>query len=492
MRRRTKIICTIGPSVDSPEMLGHLIEAGMDVARLNFSHGDHAEHQRRFETIRRRARELEHNVAVMMDLQGPKIRTGPMEDGATILLQPGDRITLTTEDVTGSQDRISTSYKHLPNDVQPGDRILIADGMIELAVRRVTPPDVLCDVVRGGHVGQFKGINLPGVNVAEPSLTEKDRSDLAFGLALGVDYVALSFVRRPDDLRGIRKIIDESNAPTRVVAKIERPEALDHIDEIIALSDAVMVARGDLGVEIDFARVPEVQKDLIHRCNVAGVPVITATQMLESMVDHSQPTRAEVTDVANAIYDGTDAVMLSGETAAGKYPIEACATMARIAYQADQAMAEAPPAERMVRLRTSDLRNRAPRLVSDIRKDSFADAIGQAVVRMTEAMPIRRIVCFTRTGYTASAISRYRSPARITAITNNEAVQRRLALFWGVQAYITDDIQHTEQMVQRVEKLLLEHGLTRNGDTIIIVSGSPQAVGGRTNLLKLHVVGREG
>ncbi|MBI2421667.1 MAG: pyruvate kinase [Candidatus Hydrogenedentes bacterium] len=487
MRRRTKIVCTIGPASSSDEGISNLIQAGMNVARLNFSHGSHAHHRKVYERIRRIAGELNANAAILMDLQGPKIRTGPVAEGALIPLEEGKKISITTESFQGTKQKVSTSYKNMPQDVSVGDRILIADGTLELRVDAVAPPEVHCTIIRGGMLGSHKGINLPGVNIAEPCLTRKDRKDLEFGLDLGVDYVALSFVRTPQDIDELRAIINAHSHHPGIVAKIERPEALEHFEEIVIRSDAVMVARGDLGVEVDFEELPVIQKRLIRRCNDLGVPVITATQMLESMVNHSRPTRAEVTDVANAIMDGTDAVMLSGETAAGEFPIDACAVMAKIAFKTDSDLADNPSQEKWTRLRSTELQSRRQSL--RVSMNSYADAIGQAVCRMAETLQIQRIVCFTTTGYTAAAIARYRPSCRITAITNTESTRRRCALIWGVNSITTTDFHEIDGLVQRVEELLLENGLAQQGETIIIVAGAPMVVGGRTNLLKLHTIG---
>lgn len=491
MRRQTKIVCTIGPASCSPELIEQLIEAGMDVARLNFSHGSHEAHKERIKIIRDVAARKNANVAILMDLQGPKIRTGKLAPPHVVQLDPGAAITITTEKILGDVNRVSTTYASLPHDVKPGDRILLADGTLELCVESVAPPEVQCTVVRGGELGESKGINLPGVNIAEPSLTEKDRIDVALSIAEKADFVALSFVRSPDDIRALRDLIRASNSDMGIVAKIERPEALDHIQEIAALSDAVMVARGDLGVEVNFEDVPSIQKRLINTCNELGVPVITATQMLESMVYAGRPTRAEVTDVANAIYDGTDAVMLSAETASGKYPIESCTVMARVAYKTDQENQKGSSGVRMRDLRRDDLKKRRQGL-KGVRLDSYADAIGQAVFRMCESLDISRIVCFTKTGYTAGAIARYRPKARITAITNREGTCRKCALMWGVSAVLTKDFDLIEVMVTEVEEQLLRHQAAAPGDTIIIVAGTPLSEGGRTNLLKLHTIGDGG
>lgn len=487
--RRTKIVCTIGPASCSEEGIEQLIEAGMNVARLNFSHGTHEEHAERYHRIRQTADRLGRNVAIMMDLQGPKIRTGNLVDGQAIILEPGKPFILSTALETGDAAGVGVSYEKLPQDVRAGDRILLADGTLELLVEQVAPPEVHCVVVRGGLLGEHKGINLPGVVIQEPSLTAKDREDLAFGLAIGVDYVALSFVRSPEDLKGIKAIIAESGQTTGVVAKIERPEALDQFDAIVALSDAVMVARGDLGVEVPFQDVPVIQKRLIHTCNEFGVPVITATQMLESMVTLPRPTRAEVTDVANAIFDGSDAVMLSAETAAGAYPIEACRVMAEIATRTDEEMASKPPAERWTRLRTSDLREKTRQRIGAGHRESYADAIGQAVARMADALHIKRIVCFTSTGFTATAIARYRPITPITVITYTESTRRRCAMLWGVSALVTEQVYHLDEMVECVEAQLTGHGMADWGDKVIIVAGAPLTTSRRTNLLQLHTLG---
>lgn len=490
MHRRTKIVCTIGPATRSPEMIEKLIDAGMNVARLNFSHGSHEIHRKQIHVIREVARRKSANIAILMDLQGPKIRTGKLEPPHRITLEPGAPFTITSTGIIGSRERVSTTYENLPNDVKPGDRILLSDGTMELAVESVAGSDVHCRVVRGGELGESKGINLPGVQIAEPSLTEKDRLDVALSIEEEADFIALSFVRSADDIRGLRALLAESNSPIGIVAKIERPEALEEFEEIATLSDGVMVARGDLGVEVDFEEVPSIQKRLIQTCNELGVPVITATQMLESMVECGRPTRAEVTDVANAIYDGTDAVMLSAETASGRYPIEACSVMARVARKTDDEMRDRVQDRRMRDLRRDVLAKRR-RGLAGVHHNSYADAIGQAVYRMSESLDINRIVCFTSTGYTASAIARFRPGVRITAITNNPVTCRKCALFWGVSGVLTKDFDLIEVMVHEVEEQLLRHEAAECGDTILIVAGTPLAVGGRTNMLKLHTIGDE-
>jgi pyruvate kinase len=452
--------------------------AGMDVARLNFSHGTHETHRNLFMTVRDAAAETGRNVAILMDLQGPKIRTGPLKGGQAVELEEGAEFILTTEHIEGTAKRVSTSYEALPDDVAPGDRILMSDGSIELLAARIEGREVHCRVKYGGVLGQFKGINLPGVNVSAPSLTEKDREDLDLALELGADYVALSFVRDPEDLRRLREHIDNGGGRTGIISKIERPEALDRIVEIIELSDAVMVARGDLGVEVPLDHVPQIQKDLIQRCNEHGKPVITATQMLESMMTNARPTRAEVTDVANAIYDGTDAVMLSGETAAGSYPVRAVEVMARVAQQADQA----------IRVRERSMGHH------DVKRPdehAVATAVGEAAFHITESLPIDQILCFTSSGYTAMRISRFRPRVPIIAVTLSAEASRRCALFWGVEAMRTVEVANLDDMIAFVDNDLVDQGILEEGRRIVLVAGAPLAVSGRTNLLKLHTVGEE-
>ncbi|MBN2308567.1 MAG: pyruvate kinase [Candidatus Hydrogenedentes bacterium] len=478
--RRTKIVCTLGPSSNEPDLVRELVRSGMDVARLNFSHGTHDDHRSAYGLVRGAAEELGRNVAIMMDLQGPKIRTGRIENGAPVTLEEGAALRITTDDVVGNAALLSTTYEALPHDVHVDDRILMADGALELVVEEVSPPEVLCRVVRGGTLGEHKGINLPGVAVSAPSLTEKDLDDLAFGLELGVDYVALSFVRGPDDLAAIKQRMAELGRTVPVVAKIERPEAVARFDEILPLCEGIMVARGDLGVEMDLDDVPQIQKAIIHKCNRHGVPVITATQMLESMMSNARPTRAEVTDVANAIYDGTDAVMLSGETAAGRFPVLAVRVMARVAAKADLAIAAA---------RTLPDFHGLP--AGPSAHAGAANAIGHAVSHITDSLDVTRIVCFTMSGYTAAMIARYRPRTPITAVTLDPEAGRRCALFWGVDALVSKEVTNTDEMLLTVDAIVQERHLARAGDTIVIVAGMPLAVGGRTNLLKVHTVGEQ-
>lgn len=479
-RRRTKIVCTIGPSSSAPDTLRAMMLAGMNVARLNFSHGDHAAHRAQYDALRAVAAETGRGLAIMADLQGPKMRTGLLEGGQPVTLTPGAALCITTRDVLGNDRCVSTSYEAFHSDVAPGDRVLLADGTMELRVENVDGLDVHCRIVRGGLLGQNKGINLPGVDVSAPSLTDKDIEDLEFAAGLGVDFVALSFVRRPEDILRVREHLPKGSG-IRVVAKIERPEAVEHFEAILTLVDAVMVARGDLGVEMNLYDIPQIQKELIAKCSLRGVPVITATQMLESMMHSAVPTRAEVTDVANAIYDGTDAVMLSGETAAGGHPIAAVTTMARVALAADDARTWRPPHEHLCDAREAHGGDA-----------TLGEAVGAAACQMAEVLNVARIVCFTMSGYSALQIARFRPRTPVTAITISEEAWRRCALYWGVDALRAPEVDSMDEMVRLVDRLLLEHGLSRPGETVIIVAGTPLAVAGTTNLIKLHTVGETG
>lgn len=477
--RRTKIVATIGPSSDSPELLRQLIRAGMNVARLNFSHGSHAEHQTRYEAIRLAAEEIGESIGIMMDLQGPKIRTGPLVNGEPVLLMDGDSVRMTTRACEGGEGLISTTYEDLPRDLRPGDSIYLADGLLELAVDRVEGTEVDCTVIHGGMLGEHKGINLPGVEVSAPSLMDKDLVDLSFGLKLGVDFVALSFVRTADDVLDLRRRIAQAGVSPAIVSKIERPEALKNFDAILEATDVVMLARGDLGVEVSLEDLPQIQKELIGKCNDAGVPVITATQMLESMTSHPRPTRAEVADVANAVYDGTDALMLSGETASGSFPVRAVKVMCEIAENADTALAKAPSHDRIVRMRESGIREG---------RGNFGDSICQSVCRIANAVNAKRIVCFTKTGATAALIARYRPSVPITALALEETVQHRCAVIWGVDSARTIELCSTDELDAVVDDVLLSNGFAEPGDTVIVAGSAPLGVRTRTNMLKIHRV----
>jgi len=471
--RRTKIIATLGPASQDPSMVAALIDAGTDVIRLNFSHGTHTDHEKCFQTVRDCAAAADRYVAVMQDLQGPKLRTGPVAGDEPVNLDTGQPFTLTTRDVTGSAECVSTSYTGLPDDARPGMRVLLADGAIALEVESVSDEDVVCRVLNGGRLASHQGIHLPDTSVSLPALTDKDRADLDFGLELGVDYVALSFVQRAHEMETLRELAAERGRRVGTVAKIEKPQALDDIDAIIEVSDAVMVARGDLGVEIPPERVPQVQKTLIGKCNEAGVPVITATQMLESMIHSPRPNRAEASDVANAIYDGTDAVMLSGETAVGQYPLETLRMMVRITNRADMAIASQRRPSR--RTRTEGM--------------SFADAVGHAMFETVFDIDAKLILCFTMSGFTARLIAGYRPGVPIIAATQSEEVCRNLALCWGVRPVIVPPVSDTDKMVDAVDRTLLDRGLAQRGDAIIITAGTPLLSSGTTNLIKLHRIG---
>lgn len=478
--RRTKIVCTMGPSSSSPETISRLIDAGMNVARINFSHGTHEGHAEVVGRVRACAADLNRNVAILADLQGPKIRTGLLENGEPVRIDPDDSITITTRDIVGDASIVSTSYAALAHDVKPGDPIFLNDGLIELRVERVKDTDVHCRIIRGGWLGQHKGINLPGVAVSAESLTRKDYEDLEFIMTLDVDFVALSFVRSAADVDLLRRYLSNNDSGASIVAKIERPEAVAAFDDILKRTDLVMLARGDLGVEVPLHEVPQIQKRLIFKCNDSGVPVITATQMLESMVTTARPTRAEVADVANAIYDGTDALMLSAETASGEFPLEAVQTMARIAEEADLALAQNPSHEKIARMRQNA-----------IRRDELgnADAVAQAACRTAEAINARRIVCLTRHGLNAALVARYRPTVPITAITLTEMAKHRCSVIWGAEAILSIDPMSTDELDEVVDETLLAHGLAEKGDTIVIVGGFPLAMRMRANMMKLHKVG---
>jgi pyruvate kinase len=444
----------------------------MDVARLNFSHGTLESHAALIATVRKVSAEEGKVVAILQDLQGPRIRVGEVEGGSATLL-PGSRFVLTTREVPGSAEEATIHGAPLPQDVRSGDRILLDDGALELAVQSTTDTDVVCRVVGGGVLKPHKGLNVPGRTLTVPTITDKDIQDLAFGIEQGVDYVALSFVRSADDVHRLRDLIAERGASTPIMSKIEKHEAIGAFDEILEASDAIMVARGDLGIEVPAEQVPLHQKMIIARCRAAGKPVVTATQMLDSMIRNPRPTRAEVNDVANAILDGTDATMLSGESAAGAYPVEAVATKARIAETADEALPYSALA----------------RAAAEARAHSAADAIGQAACEMALELGAKAIVAFTASGYTARTVARHRPPSRIVAVTPSELSLRRMAVVWGVEPLLAPEVHTTDEMLRRVVSLVTEHGYAAEGDLVIITAGLPIPSRGRTNLLKLHVMG---
>jgi pyruvate kinase len=471
--RRTKIVCTIGPASESPEMLRELIRAGMDVARLNFSHGTYDEHRTRIERIRAAAAEVGKHVGIMLDIKGPKIRTGKIA-GGQVELTEGAEIRLTAEPLeVGTAERVSISYPGLVEDVHPGAPIRIDDGLIGLVVERVEGQDIVCRVTNGGVLKDHKGINVPGVPLRISSITEKDVADIRFGIEYGVDFIAASFVRKAGDVLEVRRVLEEAGYEAEIIAKIETREALDRLEEIIEVADGLMVARGDLGVEIATEDVPLAQKRMIMLCNRVGKPVITATQMLDSMQRNPRPTRAEASDVANAIFDGTDAIMLSGETAAGRYPLEAVRTMARIAERAEQALQEQEVPDRRG--------TRVERTVTDV--------IGHAVQTMAADLQPSAIIAATASGHTARMISKHRPATGIVAATPDERVARRLALSWGVYPVVIPDVTDTDELLEAAVQGALESGLVRRGDLVLIVAGVPVGQRGTTNLVKVHTIG---
>lgn len=475
--KRTKIVCTIGPASESEEMLEKLMRAGMNVARLNFSHGSHDEHRARIETIRKVANKLNLNIGILLDTKGPEIRTHNMKDGL-ITLEKGTKVSVSMTEVEGTPEMFSVTYENLINDVHEGSFILLDDGLIELQVEEIdhSAGQVHCKVLNTGELKNKKGVNLPGVSVNLPGITEKDADDIRFGIDQDVDFIAASFVRRSSDVLEIRKILEEANHHTiSIIPKIENQEGIDNIDEILAVSDGLMVARGDMGVEIPPETVPIVQKELIRKCNKLGKPVITATQMLDSMQRNPRATRAEASDVANAIYDGTDAVMLSGETAAGLYPEEAVKAMHNIAVAAEQAQ---------------DYK----KLLSDRTKlveTSLVNAIGVSVAHTALNLNVKAIVAATESGSTAKTISKYRPKSDILAVTPNESTARQCALMWGVYPIIKKGNYSTDELLNNAVATAIESERVVNGDLIIITAGVPTGESGTTNLMKLHLIGDE-
>jgi len=470
--RRAKIVVTLGPSSSDAETIHKLFQLGADVARLNFSHGQLEEHALALDRVRSASRRLGKAVAVLQDLQGPKIRTGPLAAGsAGVLLAPGAEITVTTEgEVQGDARLVSTTYPHLAEDVRPGDRVLVDDGLIELRVLSTDGVRARCEVVEGGVLKEHKGINLPGVTLRAEALTDKDRADLRFGIDHGVDYVALSFVRSEADVAACRAEMEKAGRVVPIIAKIEKPEALDHIDAIIEAADGIMVARGDLGVEILPERVPGLQKQMLRKANAAGKPSIIATQMLESMIEHARPTRAEASDVANAVWDGADAVMLSAESASGRFPLLAVEMMDRIVREAESlpAMGAPPPQPRAA----------GPAPIPEV----IADTACRAALEAGAAA----IACFTRSGSTARLISRQRPQAPVVAFSPDQSIRRRMALLWGVVPKVMEPISNPELMTRMVSERLMEDGMARPGERVVLVHGTMVGVAGHTNSIRLH------
>lgn len=469
--RRTKIVATIGPASRSRENLKKAMMAGMNVARLNFSHGSHEDHAEVIRHIRELSAEFGAPVTILQDLQGPKIRVGRFENGSIELVE-GEQVVLTTENIQGRPGLIPTDYKDLPKASHPGNRIMLDDGLLELRIDRVEGPRVYCTVIFGGELKDRKGMNVPGGALAIECLTEKDLRDLDFGLAQGVDYVALSFVRKGDDIRQLQDIIKRTAPGTRIVAKIEMLEAIDNLEEIVRLSDAIMVARGDLAVEIGQTRLPQIQKQIVQLCNKIGCPVITATQMLDSMTENPRPTRAEITDVANAVLDGSDALMLSAETASGKYPFKCIQTMHEIILEVEK---------------NGDYYNMS--LESEF--FSVAEAVGAAASLTALKLNASAIVCLTTSGRTASIISSFRPRARVIAVTHIMPTLNRLELVWGIQTLVIKPYISSDEAMHQIEEMLLKYGLVKTGDRVVLTLGVPVLERGKTNALRVYTIGRE-
>lgn len=472
--RRAKIIATIGPASNNPAVMRSLLLSGMDVARFNFSHGGSLMHAPHIANLRRVASEEGIPLSILQDLQGPKIRTGGLASGQVELVQ-GRPFTLTTRGVAGDETEVSTTYSALPRDCRRGDMILLDDGNLSLQVESVSDTDVQCVIVDGGILKTNKGINLPGVNVSAPAMSAKDRADVEWAIANHLDYVALSFVRRVEDVEELRRIVHGSMSDIKIISKLEKPEAMDNLDEIIAASDGVMVARGDLGVEMATEDVPLLQKHIIKRANELGKIVITATQMLESMTTNPRPTRAEASDVANAILDGTDAVMLSGETASGAHPVEAVKTMARIVTKTEGATEDGFA---------------GPHLYS-YNDDDFTSAICQAAAYAAGHLKVKAIACFTERGGTARKLAKFRPPVPIIAFTPYEFVERQLNLAWGVRSLLVKPAGNTDAQLAQADAELMASGLANHDDKIVVILGAPVTLSGSTNLMKLHRVGAD-
>ena len=462
--KKTKIVCTLGPVSENEETLRELIKNGLNVCRLNFSHGSHEEHKGRMDLVKKLREELNMPTAILLDTKGPEIRTGKFE-APEVLLEEGQTFTITMKDVMGNKEMCTVSYKGLANDVKTGDTILIDDGLVGLTVKEVNGDDIVCEVQNSGIVKNHKGVNVPGVKVNLPAITEKDRSDIEFGIEQGIDFIAASFVRKVSDVLAIREILEENNAThIKIISKIENQEGVDNLDEIIEVSDGIMVARGDLGVEIPTEEIPVVQKLMIKKCNEAGKPVITATQMLDSMIRNPRPTRAEVTDVANAIYDGTDAIMLSGETAAGKYPVEAVKTMATIAKRAEETM-----------------RNRRTKIN---KSKNVTDAISYATCTTAMDLDAKAILSSTASGHTARMVSKFRPDCPIIATTSDESVRRQLSLTWGVLPVMRNKSANTDQVIVNSIEAAKTAEYVNENDIVVITAGGSET----TNLIKVETV----
>ncbi|MGJ5750811.1 pyruvate kinase [Streptomyces puniciscabiei] len=473
--RRAKIVCTLGPATDSYDQIKALVDAGMDVARFNLSHGTHAEHEERYRRVRKAADETGRSVGILADLQGPKIRLGRFTEGP-VLLERGDTFTITVEEgVEGDRHQCGTTHAGLAADVTPGERVLVDDGRVCLEVTAVDGPRVRTRVIEGGMISDHKGLNLPGVAVSVPALSEKDEEDLRWALRTGFDVIALSFVRSGDDARGVHRIMAEEGRRLPVIAKIEKPQAVANLVDIVAAFDGLMVARGDLGVEMPLEQVPIVQKRAVKLAKRNAKPVIVATQMLDSMVDNSRPTRAEASDVANAVLDGADAVMLSGETSVGKYPVETVRTMARIVAAAEEDM----------------LAKGLPPLTESNKPRTQGGAVARAAAEMGDFLGAKFLVAFTQSGDTARRLSRYRSPIPLLAFTPEPATRSQLSLTWGAETFLGPHVDSTDAMVDQVDELLLKYGRCEKGDIVVITAGSPPGVSGSTNMVRVHHIGED-
>ncbi|MDO5088228.1 MAG: pyruvate kinase PykF [Leptotrichiaceae bacterium] len=469
--KMTKVVCTIGPKTESEEMLTKLVESGMNVMRLNFSHGDFEEHGMRIKRIREVMEKTSKSIGVLLDTKGPEIRTGKLENGKDILLEAGNKITVTTDySHIGNKDKISVSYSGIVNDLKPGNIILLDDGLIGLEVQSINGKEILCTVKNTGELGETKGVNLPGVSVGLPALSEKDVADLKFGCEQGVDFVAASFIRKASDVAEVRKVLDENGGVNiKIISKIENQEGVDNFDGILELSDGIMVARGDLGVEIPAEEVPFVQKMMIRKCNAAGKPVITATQMLDSMIRNPRPTRAEAGDVANAILDGTDAVMLSGESAKGKYPVESVQMMASISK------------------RTDEFKKFKNITVPQTGTVTVTEAISLGAVESTQILDAKLIICWTKTGRAARMLRKYGPTVPIIALTDSEQTARQLALVRGVRAYVEKNLDKADDFFEKAKEVAAKHEEVKRGELVVLVTGISET--GTTNTFKVERIG---
>jgi pyruvate kinase len=471
--RKTKIVCTIGPACDSEEMLKKMMLSGMNVARLNFSHNTHEYHKEKIDRIKKIRKELDLPVAILLDTKGPEIRTGKLANDSVELAQ-GNEIVFTTDEITGDEKRVSVSYKNLPQNLSKGDALMIDDGLIELQVKKVAGTEIICEIITSGILKNFKSVNVPGVSLDMPYMSEKDKNDILFGIKNDVDYFALSFVRTPQDIKDVRRLLRSQGCYNiDLIAKIENLEGVKNIIDIINISDGIMVARGDMGVEIPFEELPHIQKTIITDCYSAGKKVITATQMLESMIQHPRPTRAEITDVANAIYDGTSAIMLSGETSIGAYPLRSLETMSKIAEKTEANI---------------DYKNYAKKMASDYLELNIANAISDATCRAAQDLGASAIVVGTFSGNSARMISRFRPDTPIIAVTPDEKAYYKLALSWGITPLTNNFIENIQDLFNDIITKILNRGLVKDGD-IIVMTGSTQQSTGVTNMLQVHIVG---